>query len=88
MLANYYSIVHETITSRVKGDYGDVNDKKSPGRHLQKARLKVYTKQMLLLEGLKRYSNFTRWEIPIGGKFPKKDYDEIILAIEKYDFPS
>jgi hypothetical protein len=83
MLANYYSIVHATTTARVRGDIGDLNDKKSPGRRLQKARLKVYTKQMLLLDSLKRYSNFTQWEIPIGGKFPKQDYDDIIIAVEK-----
>lgn len=83
VLANYYSVVHETITCRVRGDIGNPNDKKSPAYHLQKERVNTYTKQMLLLDSLKRYSDFTKWEIPIGGKFPKQDYDDIILAVEK-----
>ncbi|KAJ6098814.1 hypothetical protein N7467_000349 [Penicillium canescens] len=82
LLANYYSIIHETISGRMRGDEGDYILKSSAGRKLEKARHKVFSKQMLMLAGLRTYSEFLRWEVPIGGQFPKKQYDSIILCVE------
>lgn len=83
LLANYYSIIHETLDARMRGDEGDLTLKSSAGRKLEKARHKVFSKQMLMLNGLRTYSEFLRWEVPIGGRFPKKQYDSIILCVEK-----
>jgi hypothetical protein len=83
MLGSYYSAVHETISARIRGDEGDADDKYSPGRRLQKARTRVYHKQMLLLSNMKMHSGLTKWVIPIGGKFPKTEYDDIIHSLEK-----
>lgn len=83
LLANYYSLVHETVSARIRGDEGDMALKTSSGRRLEKARNQVFSKQMLMLNGLRMYSDFLRWEVPIGGRFPKKQYDSIILCIEK-----
>jgi hypothetical protein len=83
LLANYYSIVHETVASRLRQDEGDMSDKESPGKKLQKARLKVYNKQLLLLNSLKTYSQFIKWEIPVGGRFPQAQYNTIIQSIEQ-----
>ena len=83
LLANYYSIIHETINARIRGDEGDLTLKSSAGRKLEKARHKVFSKQMLMLNGLRTYSEFLKWEVPIGGRFPKKQYDSIILCVEK-----
>ena len=88
MLGNYYSTVHETMSARIRGDERDMAGKHSPGRRLQKARMKVYNKQMLLLSNMKVYSTFTKWEILMGGRFPKKKYDDIINSTEKYVPPS
>ncbi|TID19071.1 MFS transporter [Venturia nashicola] len=82
LLANYYSIIHETVQSRVRNDEGDPDDKQSPGHRLSKMRLKVFAKQMQILTSLKTYSSFVRWEIPIGGKFPKQQYDALITSTE------
>ncbi|KAF2667026.1 hypothetical protein BT63DRAFT_427445 [Microthyrium microscopicum] len=82
MLANYYSSVHETMAHRIKGDYNTKTDKNDPARRLEKVRIKLFTKQLLMINSMKTYSNFSRWEIPIGGKFPKKQYDDIITSIE------
>lgn len=82
LLANYYSIVHELASSRIRGDDGDPDDKESPGARLEKARVKVFSKSMLALNGLRTYSNFVKWEVPIGGKFPKKEYDSIIASVQ------
>ncbi|EPS25675.1 hypothetical protein PDE_00609 [Penicillium oxalicum 114-2] len=82
LLANYYSIIHETISARMRGDEGDMTLKSSAGRKLEKARHKVFSKQMLMLNGLRTYSEFLKWEVPIGGRFPKKQYDAIIMCVE------
>ncbi|KAF2111459.1 hypothetical protein BDV96DRAFT_603054 [Lophiotrema nucula] len=79
--ANFYSIVHETVLARIRDDEGDIEDPKSPGYALQKARNKVFAKQMLLLQGLRMHSAFVRWEVPLGGKFPVKEYDAIIQLV-------
>ncbi|KAF2681514.1 hypothetical protein K458DRAFT_309610 [Lentithecium fluviatile CBS 122367] len=76
--ANFYSIMHETVMARIRGDEGDLNDKTSPGAKLEKARNKVFAKQMLTLQGLKTHSQMVEWEFPLGGKFPKTEYLAII----------
>lgn len=85
LLANYYSIIHETVSARMRGEEGDLTVKSSAGRRLDKARNKVFSKQMLMLNGLREYSGYLKWAVPIGGKFPKKQYDAIITCVEKYD---
>jgi hypothetical protein len=80
--ANFYSIMHEQVMSRIRGDAGDeINDKESPGFMLQKARNKVFAKQMLTLQALKMHSSFVKFEFPLGGKFPRKDYEKIISYV-------
>lgn len=83
LLANFYSIVHTTVGLRIKGAEGDMADKESPGRRLQKARYKVFAKELALLAGLRQHSSFTVWEPSYGGKFPKEHYDVIIEKIQK-----
>ncbi|KAF1922856.1 uncharacterized protein M421DRAFT_77004 [Didymella exigua CBS 183.55] len=77
--ANLYSIMHEQVMARIRGDAGDEeNDRSSPGFMLNKARNKVFSKQMLALQALKMHSGFVRFEFPLGGKFPADDYAKII----------
>lgn len=83
LLANYYSIIHETVTARARGDEGDMTLKTSAGRRLEKARHRVYAKQILMLSSLRTYSDFLKWEVPIGGRFPKQQYDTIITCVRK-----
>ncbi|KAL5343024.1 hypothetical protein BJX70DRAFT_244340 [Aspergillus crustosus] len=82
LLANYYSILHETVTARMRGDEGDIALRTTAGRRLLKARNKVFSKQMIMLSSLRTYSEFLKWEVPIGGRFPKEQYDRIITCIE------
>jgi hypothetical protein len=84
LLANYYSIVHETVNARVRGEDGDKDDRDSSLRKLEKARNKVFSKQILLLNNMRTYSEFQKWEIPIGGKFPKQQYQLITKLTQKY----
>ena len=84
LLANFYSIVHTTVGLRINGREGDMESKESPGRKLEKARRKVYIKELALLAGLRQHSAFTRWEPTFGGKFPREQYDSIIQLVQKY----
>lgn len=84
LLANYYSVVHESIQARIRDVEGDPNDKKSLGARLTKIRMKVFTKQMLMLTNLRTHSGFQKFEIPIGGRFPKQQYDVLIESISRY----
>lgn len=81
--ANLYSIMHEHVLSRIRGDAGDEErDKNSPGYMLSKARNKVFAKQMLTLQALRMHSAFVKFEFPLGGKFPAKEYEAIINCVE------
>ncbi|KAJ4290206.1 hypothetical protein N0V90_010421 [Kalmusia sp. IMI 367209] len=79
--ANLYSIMHETVMARIRGDGGDPEDKTNPSYQLLKARNKVFSKQMLTLQALRQHSAMVDYEFPLGGKFPKKEYDAIIEYI-------
>jgi len=83
LLANYYSCVHTTVDMRLSGMEGDLEDKRSPGRRLEKARVKVFTKELALLAGLRQHLTFTAWEPSFGGKFPRQQYDTIIHEVQK-----
>ncbi|KIW03822.1 uncharacterized protein PV09_05121 [Verruconis gallopava] len=82
LLANYYSIVHESIQARIKDAEGDPNDKKSLGAQLTKLRVKVFTKQMLVLTNLRTFAAFQKYEIPIGGRFPRQQYDTLVKSVD------
>ena len=60
-----------------------MESKTSPGRKLEKARNKVFAKELSLLAGLRQHSAFTAWEPTFGGKFPRKQYDTIIQQVQK-----
>jgi hypothetical protein len=81
--ANYYSIMHETVMARIRGDEGDPADPLSPSSQLTKVRNKVFAKQMLTLQGLKLHAEMVKWEFPLGGKFPRKEYEAILQCVSK-----
>jgi hypothetical protein len=85
LCANLYSIMHEQVMGRIRGELGgdEETDKDSPGYQLVKARNKVFAKQMLTLQGLKMHAGFIPWEFPLGGKFPQEDYEKIIEYVTK-----
>ncbi|KAG4030892.1 hypothetical protein MFRU_010g00260 [Monilinia fructicola] len=77
ILANYYSIVHSTIRSRMRGTEGDVSLKTSPGHRLQKARHRMFGKLLLLIPSLQQHAAWQKFEPTIGGKFPREVYENI-----------
>ncbi|KAJ5667774.1 uncharacterized protein N7477_006344 [Penicillium maclennaniae] len=83
VLAKFYSCMHTTIELWLSSSLGDAKDPSSPGHHLQKSRHKIFKEEMMLLNGLRMHSHFSTFEPPIGGKFPKKTYDDMIAEIQR-----
>lgn len=83
VLARFYSAMHSTIELWLAGELGNIEDEHSPAHHLQKSRHKIFKEEMMLLTGLRMHSHFSTYEPPIGGKFPKEIYDNIISEIQR-----
>lgn len=83
LLANYYSVVHTTIRSRVHDTEGDMDSKNSPGRQLEKVRYKIFAKLMMILPSLRQHADWQKWEVTVGGKFPRETYEGIMLCATK-----
>jgi hypothetical protein len=79
VLANFYSCMHTTIEAWI---YEAESQNYSPPRMLDDARNRLFAEEMSLLTALRTYSNFTVYEPPVGGKFPKATYDRIISEIQ------
>ena len=56
LLANFYSCIHTTISMRLSGTEGNLDDNTSPGYKLYKARTKVFSKELALLTELREGS--------------------------------
>lgn len=78
LLANYYSVMHETVRARIRGIEDDPTIKGSVSQRLEKARRTIFSKCNLLLSGMRTRTAFIKFDIPLGGKFPKKKYEVII----------
>ncbi|KAJ5652824.1 hypothetical protein N7507_010250 [Penicillium longicatenatum] len=83
VLAKFYSAMHTTIELWLNNELGDANDKNSRAHQLLKSRHKIFKEEMMLLTGLRMHSHFSTYEPPIGGKFPKQIYDNIISEIQR-----
>nr|POE77471.1 uncharacterized protein c57a7.05 [Quercus suber] len=75
LLSNFYSIVHETVRSRVHGTDGDTSVKGTHAYNLDKARGTVFNKLMLLLTTLKTNAAFGKFQLRVGGRFPHEKYE-------------
>ncbi|KAK3618008.1 hypothetical protein LTR56_024918 [Elasticomyces elasticus] len=82
LLANYYSIMHETVRARLRGSDGSWTTKGSPTYQLDKSRHKIFLKCSSILTGLRAQSGFVKFDIPIGGPFPRQQYQEIIALMQ------
>lgn len=82
MLANFSSIIHEIVQSRVKGVRGHIEKKGTHAYNLEKARMTVFGKLLLLLNDMRTNSAFSKFQVRVGGRFPKEEYEgyELILC--------
>lgn len=75
--------MHTTIELWFSAELGNLADSNSPAKSLQASRRKIFKEEMLLLASLRAHSHFSTYEPPIGGKFPKQIYDNIIAEIQR-----
>ncbi|KAK3944348.1 hypothetical protein QBC46DRAFT_173564 [Diplogelasinospora grovesii] len=78
LLANYFSVINSTLQSKYDGTSGDVGDANSPAHQLLKVRRKIFGKVMMLVPSMAQHAEWQKWEPTIGGKFPRKAYEDII----------
>lgn len=83
LLANLYSVVHETVTSRIQRIDGDEDTKGTRAYHLEQARRKVFTKLLSLLTTLRQNSAFSKFQLRVGGRFPQEEYEGLIGCVER-----
>jgi hypothetical protein len=83
LLSHYYSSVHQTVTIRMRGAEGDLKDKASLGRRLEKVRTRIYVKELVLLQAMEKHITFIAWEPTFGGKFPQASYRRLINHTQK-----
>lgn len=78
LMGHYYSSSYKTGLLRLRGGEEDLRDKNSPAALLEKARTRMFAKEIVLLQGMRHQRRFTAWEPSFGGKFPQDTYDRII----------
>jgi len=83
LLARYSGSVSTTLEYRIRGLEGDLKLISSPGRRLKSARSEILYQELALLAEMRQHSKMTKYEVSIGGKFPKGVYDAIIDEIQR-----
>jgi len=83
LLSKYLSAVTATVDLRLADKEGDVKDKNSPGRRLEKLRHGVLEKQVQLLGSMRANLGFLPWDFRLGGEFPKALYEEVVGEVQK-----
>ncbi|KAK2013273.1 hypothetical protein LZ32DRAFT_604565 [Colletotrichum eremochloae] len=78
LLANYFSVVAETIKAKMEGTHGDIKKPGTPAHMMEKERRRILGKLLLLLPSLDSHAQWQKWEPDIGGKFPRATYEDII----------
>ncbi|EMC94785.1 hypothetical protein BAUCODRAFT_124379 [Baudoinia panamericana UAMH 10762] len=78
LLANFYSVVRETLTSRIRGTDGDVKVKGTHAYQLNEAFDTVVSKLLSLLTNLRTNAAFSKFQVRIGGRFPIEEYEGLI----------
>jgi len=64
---------------RVTGSGGDENMKGTHAHHLEKARTAMFVKLAALQQSLKTNAAFSKFQLQIGGKFPRQDYEQYAI---------
>ena len=83
LLSNFFSIMHETVQSRVQGTDGNMAVKGTHGHNLEKARNTVFSTLLTLLANLRTNSAFGKFQLRVGGRFPHEEYEGLIDACQR-----
>jgi hypothetical protein len=71
------------VSLRLKGLEGDIHDKKSPIRRLEKARTQLFAKELILIQAMQNHLKFIKWEPTFGGRFPRELYERLLTHTQK-----
>lgn len=67
---------------RLTGMHSNTEDKTSPARQLEKLRYKIFSKCHIIVSSLRTQSGFIKFDIPVGGKFPVKTYEDLLEELQ------
>lgn len=79
ILANFYSCMHTTIEVWIDGSEDGIPPST---RLLAEERKKLFSNEMTLITAMRGLSRLTIYEPPVGGKFPRHTYDNIISEMQ------
>ncbi|KAK5203043.1 hypothetical protein LTR41_011230 [Exophiala xenobiotica] len=79
VLANFYSCVHTTIELWIVRPSGDVQE---VSRSLGAAKDRLFAEEMQLITALRMHSRFSKFDPPLGGKFPTESYNRVAPEIQ------
>ncbi|KAL9107105.1 MAG: hypothetical protein Q9227_007971 [Pyrenula ochraceoflavens] len=82
LLTLYYNCMNSTVNLWVNDKLGDPQDKRSPGRQLEKLRHKIFSQETALLTAIKTHARFSRFEPSMGKAFPAELYAKVIDEID------
>lgn len=85
LLSNFYSVMHETVQARVRGTDGDPNVKGTHAHNLEKARNAVLSKLLLLITDMKTNAAFSKFQLRVGGRFPREEYERYLRSGREED---
>lgn len=75
ILSAFYENVHETVQARINGSAGNEDRKGTHAYNLDKARHILFNRLVLLLNNLKTNAEFSKFQLRVGGKFPREEYE-------------
>ena len=76
LICAFYENVHETIQARVVGRGGNSKVKGTHAYNLEKTRITIFTKLVLVLTNLRTNVAFSKFQLRVGGAFPHDEYEE------------
>lgn len=80
-LASHHSMVSKTVSNRARGLEPHMATRNQ--NELARARLKCFTKLQFLFSHLRQHLGFTKYQVILGGRFPKAQYTELVCLCEK-----
>jgi hypothetical protein len=82
ILANYYSCIKAVFRLKLK-DTESAQTFRTSNQRLTHVRRHLYIRQIAISERLNENKSYQNWEPNLGGKFPRKTYDDISDTIQK-----
>ncbi|KAK1832231.1 hypothetical protein QBC39DRAFT_371079 [Podospora conica] len=79
LVANYFGVINSTLHASLGDAGGHFDEPHSPAHHLYKVGRRIFGKVMTLVPSMVSHAEWQRYEPTVGGPFPRRAYDDIIL---------